>query len=71
MGYGARQIADLVIVDMDEERTVNHTGHGLCIYEGWKLKGWPVLTVSRGTVVHENEQVTGDYGRGQCVIRPQ
>ena len=33
--------ADLVLVDLEEERTVKHTGHGMCIYEGWTLKGWP------------------------------
>ena len=64
--------ADLVLVDLDEERTVTHTGHGTCIYEGWKLKGWPVMTIARGEVVYENGKVAGDhYGRGRCVIRPE
>jgi dihydroorotase-like cyclic amidohydrolase len=63
--------ADLVLVDLDEERAVKHTGHGMCIYEGWKLKGWPVLTVARGRVVYENGEVDQSYsGRGRCVIRP-
>ena len=63
--------ADLVIVDIDEERQVVHDGHGTCIYEGMKLKGWPVLTVSRGRVVYENGEVDEDaFGRGQCLTRP-
>ncbi|MAN78035.1 MAG: amidohydrolase [Rhizobiales bacterium] len=63
--------ADLVLVDLDEEREVVHTGKGTCIYEGWKLKGWPVLTVARGDVVYENGQVSDDhYGRGRCVTVP-
>lgn len=63
--------ADLVLVDLDEERTVNHTGKGTCIYEGWKLKGWPVLTVSRGTVVAENGKADEtQFGRGRCVTLP-
>ena len=33
--------ADLVMVDLDEERTVTHDGNGTCLYEGWTLKGLP------------------------------
>jgi len=63
--------ADLVLVDLDEVRTVHHTGKGTCIYEGWKLKGWPVLTVSRGAVVYENGQVDESlFGRGRCLSVP-
>ncbi|MEJ8814772.1 amidohydrolase family protein [Variovorax ureilyticus] len=63
--------ADLVLVDLDEERTVHHTGKGTCIYEGWKLKGWPVLTVSRGAVVYENGEIDESlFGRGRCLSRP-
>ena len=62
---------DLVLIDMDEERTVTHTGKGTCIYEGWKLKGWPVLTVARGEVVYENGKVNESaFGRGRCVTVP-
>jgi dihydroorotase-like cyclic amidohydrolase len=63
--------ADLVLVDLDEERTVEHNGKGTCIYEGWKLKGWPVMTVARGEVVYENGEVSEQhYGRGRCVTVP-
>lgn len=63
--------ADLVLVDLDEEREVVHDGHGTCIYEGMRLKGWPVLTVSRGRVVYENGEVDPDsLGHGRCVTRP-
>ncbi|VTU36043.1 dihydroorotase [Variovorax sp. PBL-E5] len=63
--------ADMVLVDLDEERTVKHTGKGTCIYEGWKLKGWPVLTTSRGAVVYENGAVDESaYGRGRCLTVP-
>jgi len=70
---GALQVgsdADLVLVDLDAERTVEHTGKGTCIYGGWRLKGWPVMTVSRGAVVHEDGATAKDYGRGRCVTRP-
>ena len=63
--------ADLVLVDLDEERVVEHNGKGTCIYEGWKLKGWPVMTVARGEVVYENGEVSDrHYGRGRCVTVP-
>jgi dihydroorotase-like cyclic amidohydrolase len=63
--------ADLVLVDLDLERTIDHAGRGTCIYQGWKLRGWPVLTVARGDVVYEDGQVIAKPGRGQCVTRPQ
>jgi allantoinase len=63
--------ADLVLVDLDTEREVVHEGKGTCIYEGMKLRGWPVLTVARGRVVFEDGQVDPDAaGRGRCVTRP-
>ena len=63
--------ADLVMIDLDEERTVRHTGKGTCIYEGWKLKGWPVMTVARGSVVYENGAVDeSQFGRGRCLSLP-
>lgn len=63
--------ADLVLVDLDEERTVSHDGHGTCIYEGMKLKGWPAMTVSRGRIVYENGEIDEDaFGWGRCVTRP-
>ena len=63
--------ADLVLVDLDEERMVEHNGHGTCIYEGMKLKGWPVMTISNGQVIFENGEVDESaYGRGRCLTRP-
>jgi dihydroorotase (multifunctional complex type) len=60
--------ADLVVVDLDEEREVVHSGKGTCIYEGWRLRGWPAVTVSRGRVVYENGEVDPDsLGHGRCV----
>ncbi|MGH3691663.1 MAG: dihydroorotase [Microbacterium sp.] len=64
--------ADLVLVDLDEEREVVHDGKGTCIYDGMRLKGWPVLTVSRGQIVFEDPEVDRDTsGHGLCVTRPR
>lgn len=63
--------ADMVLVDLDEEREVTHDGKGTCIYEGMRLRGWPVLTVAHGQVVFEDGEVDPDAaGQGRCVTRP-
>lgn len=64
--------ADLVMIDLDKEQEVVHDGKGTCLYEGWNLRGWPVLTISRGDVVFDAEQPDAEpqYGRGQCVSIP-
>ncbi len=63
--------ADLVLIDLDEERPVRHSGKGTCIYEGRKLRGWPVLTAVRGRVVYEDGKVDETaHGTGRCVTRP-
>ncbi|MFV0252718.1 MAG: dihydroorotase [Beutenbergiaceae bacterium] len=66
--------ADLVVVDLDLERQVEHTsGKGTCLYQGWNLKGWPVLTLSRGEVVFDaaDPDAAPKYGRGRCVSIPE
>ncbi|MEQ9463240.1 MAG: amidohydrolase family protein [Haliea sp.] len=63
--------ADLVLLDMDTERVVTHTGKGTCIYEGMALKGWPRLTVAGGRIVFEDGEVDeSGFGQGQCVTVP-
>ncbi len=63
--------ADLVLVDLDLEKTVHHTGKGTGIYDGFKLRGWPVLTVARGMVVAEDGVADpAALGRGQCLTVP-
>lgn len=63
--------ADLVVVDLDEEREVTHDGKGTCLYEGWKLRGWPVTTISRGRVVYDSGRVEeSEVGEGRCVTVP-
>ena len=58
--------ADLVIVDLKAKRKVRaealHYKVGWTPYEGWTLKGWPLLTVRRGEILYEDEQVVGEPG---------
>jgi dihydroorotase (multifunctional complex type) len=58
--------ADLVIVDLNKEAQVTHSNiHSFTdysIYEGWRLKGWPVLTMVRGNILMED---------GECCQSPK
>jgi dihydropyrimidinase len=65
--------ADLAIVDLDAERAVHHADLGsfsdYTLYEGWRLRGWPVLTVVRGTIVMQDRKVVGPPGHGRYLAR--
>jgi len=66
--------ADIVIVDLEEERTVSvdslRTMCDWSIYDGWKLKGWPTHTVLRGQVIMEDgEPLDLNPGQGKYVPR--
>ena len=63
--------ADFAIIDMNKERVISKDqGYSKCGYnpfEGWKVKGVPVHTIVRGTVVMENEKVIGKPGFGKFI----
>lgn len=65
--------ADLVILDMDREVTLTrdllHGFGDFTLFEGWRIKGWPKVTVCRGTVVFEDGKVTGIPGHGRYLPR--
>jgi dihydropyrimidinase len=65
--------ANIVIIDPENE-VVLGTGmlHGktdYTPYEGWKLKGFPVTTVSRGRVLFQNREFVAKPGGGQFLKR--
>jgi len=49
--------ADLVVVDLDRTCKVTNdmifSSAGWSIYEGWEIRGWPVMTILRGEVMME------------------
>jgi dihydroorotase (multifunctional complex type) len=61
--------ADLVIVDLRMKRKVRggqlHYKVGWTPYEGWTLKGWPTLTIRRGEIIFQDEQIVGKPGKAQ------
>jgi dihydropyrimidinase len=65
--------ADLVVWDPDLTRPVEaartQTRSDYSPYEGWSVTGWPVATISRGTVVYQNCEIVGRAGHGRLVVR--
>jgi len=64
--------ADLVIIDMEkrakvERRNLYTQAAGFYNYEGWDLKGWPVMTMLRGSVIMENGKIMGTPGFGKFI----
>lgn len=65
--------ADIVLVDMNKEVTVSqdmlHNNIDYCVYEGMKLKGYPIMTIANGKVIVENGDFCGKKGSGRFVKR--
>jgi dihydropyrimidinase len=61
--------ADLAIWDPDRLVTITndmlHHAVDHTPYEGMQVKGWPVVTISRGEVVYADGKVTSEAGRGR------
>jgi dihydropyrimidinase len=61
--------ADLAIWDPAREVEVRHEllhdGADYTPYEGMRVTGWPVVTISRGEVVWRDGEVTAEPGRGR------
>lgn len=66
--------ADITVIDLNLEKKVTSDLFGgfsdYAVYEGWKLRGWPVKTVVRGRIVAEDFAVVGQPGFGRQVTRP-
>ena len=65
--------ADIAIWDPNRSDTVraevDHSKSDYSVYEGWKVKGWPVTTIRRGEVVSDSGKITGRAGTGQLLKR--
>ena len=67
--------ADLTLVDLDLEQKVTpdllQSYADYTIYDGWTIRGWPVLTMVRGEVIMENGSTgSKSLGHGKFVSRP-
>ena len=65
--------ADLALVDLERERTVNAAQLGsysdYSLYDGWTFKGWPVKTIVRGVPVMDDGRIVGPGGHGRYLWR--
>jgi dihydropyrimidinase len=65
--------ADVVLWDPERSGTVTAetdlSNSDYSVYEGWKVTGWPVMTIRRGEVVFEEGRVLGSAGTGRLIAR--
>lgn len=63
--------ADLCILDLSLSKVVHHQDlrsySDFSLFEGWALKGWPVMTMVRGQVVMKDGQIIGSPGYGRFI----
>ena len=65
--------ADIVLVDMEKEVTLSkdvlHNNISYCLHDGFQVKGYPVMTISKGKVIVENGEFKGQQGSGDFIKR--
>ncbi len=64
--------ADLVLMDPTISKTLTREDFHVSDYspwEGWEIRGWPVMTVLRGKVIVEGGRLLGEPGDGRLVPR--
>ncbi len=65
--------ADIVIYDPQKDFTITcenmHSDYDHTIWEGVELKGYPIMTFSRGRIVYDNGEFVGEAGWGKFIKR--
>ena len=65
--------ADIVVFDEDKEITISvdmlHENVDYSTFEGFKVKGYPVATFSRGELIAEDGNYIGKEARGKLIKR--
>jgi len=63
--------ADLCFVNLNLRKKVEakmlQSHSDFSVYEGWSLKGWPILTMVRGKVIMKDGQIVGQKGHGHFI----
>jgi dihydropyrimidinase len=66
--------ADITIFDPEKEVTIQtahlHSKAGYSVYDGWKVKGYPVMTVLRGHILLNHGKLEQNPGYGKFLSRP-
>jgi dihydropyrimidinase len=65
--------ADLVIFDPNLTRRIEpsmlKSRSDYSVYEGWQVTGWPIITLRRGEVVFEQDEIIAKPASGRLVRR--
>ena len=63
--------AEIVILFPEKEKFVTAVdsgfGIGYCAYAGMTVKGWPVMTISKGNIIVEDGEFKGEKGAGKFI----
>jgi dihydropyrimidinase len=66
--------ADITIYDPEKEMVVKtndlHSKAGYCLYDGWKIKGYPVMSMLRGKILLNEGKLEQAPGYGNFLYRP-
>jgi dihydropyrimidinase len=66
--------ADLVVIDPDRRMVLNgkdlHQAAGYTLFEGWEVRGWPVLSMVRGKILLQDGELKQGSGFGKFLHRP-
>lgn len=65
--------ADLVLFDPKIEKAISaaglHCGADTTVYEGWKVRGWPIATLLGGRLVIQEGTLVESAPHGRCCLR--
>ena len=65
--------ADLVVIDPNLTKKISvvdlHENVDYTSFEGIEVKGYPVMTISRGEIIVEDNKCVGEKGRGRFIKR--
>jgi dihydropyrimidinase len=65
--------ADIVLWDPEETREIERgallSRSGFSLFEGFRVKGWPRVTIRRGEIVYRDGSVVASAGSGRVVTR--
>jgi dihydropyrimidinase len=65
--------ADITIIDPELKKTVSvdmlHGKTDIDLFEGFEVTGWPTLTMSRGNILIQDEEIVAEPGCGELLKR--
>ena len=50
-------------------KDVLHNNISYCLHDGFKVKGYPIMTIAKGEVIVEDGEFKGKEGQGEFIKR--